>query len=534
MKGNTSYCDDRQLLKLVTDNWLGQEAVEMLDHLETCNYCQKRMEQLTADETHWHKAAEVLSSTDQVEYPNDDGFMSSVSLSRMSSRSFAWHDTIARQLLSPPSHPEMMGRLGRYEVERLIGSGGMGVVFKGHDTELNRPVAIKILSPYLSGSGPARQRFTREARAAAAVVNDHVVPIHNVETDRETPFLVMKYIAGESLQARIDREGAFEICEILRIGLQIALGLAAAHQQGLVHRDIKPPNILLEQGVERALITDFGLARAVDDASLTHTGFHAGTPLYMSPEQVAGEAIDSRSDLFSLGSVIYAMCSGRPPFRAENTLSVMKRIAEQHPRSLRETNPNIPEWLEAIVAKLLAKNANDRIQTAQETSEALAACLAHIQNPTSVKLPLQVKHWATDYRNSIHKSTASERDKKSLFDWHHFNVHEFHRSLIVAAGILLVALMIAVVLRMNPATIESLKGTTGEVKEERSGAPPADGSSRSEEVVKGNENSTKPLTESSIDWEAADRALQSLRNEADRIEVEVMNSMNVDFANEQR
>ena len=269
----------------------------------------------------------------------------------------AWTESMASQLLSPASHPELLGRIGRYDVERLIGSGGMGVVFKAHDSELNRPVAIKILAPYLSSSGPARKRFAREARAAAAVVHEHVVPIYNVETEREVPFLVMHYIAGESLQGRIDREGALELCEILRIGMQVASGLSAAHQQGLVHRDIKPSNILMEQGVERALITDFGLARAADDASLTRTGFHPGTPQYMSPEQAAGEQVDARSDLFSLGSLLYTMCTGRPPFRAETSLGVLRRITDIEPRPIREINPNIPEWLCSIISKLMAKQA---------------------------------------------------------------------------------------------------------------------------------------------------------------------------------
>ncbi|MCA9067254.1 MAG: protein kinase, partial [Planctomycetaceae bacterium] len=166
----------------------------------------------------------------------------------------AWTESMARQLLSPPTHPEMLGRIGRYEVERLIGSGGMGVVFKAFDTELNRPVAVKALAPHLAGSGAARNRFAREARAAAAVVHDHVVAIHNVESEGASPFLVMPYVAGESLQQRIDREGSLELCEILRIVKQTAAGLAAAHAQGLVHRDVKPSNILLEQGVERALL----------------------------------------------------------------------------------------------------------------------------------------------------------------------------------------------------------------------------------------------------------------------------------------
>ncbi len=285
----------------------------------------------------------------------------------------------------------MLGRIGRYEVERLIGVGGMGVVFKAFDTELNRPVAVKVLAPYLAGSGPARKRFAREARAAAAVVHEHVVAIHNVENEGESPFLVMPYVAGESLQQRIDRDGALELCEILRIAMQTASGLAAAHAQGLVHRDVKPSNILLEQGIERSLLTDFGLARTRDDASLTHTGYHPGTPQYMSPEQARGDAVDARSDLFSLGSVIYAMCTGRAPFRAETNYGVLRRITDNEPRRIREVNSVIPEWLEGIVNKLLAKDVSQRFQTAIEVAELLEQCLAHVQQPTSVALPVQCR-----------------------------------------------------------------------------------------------------------------------------------------------
>lgn len=298
---------------------------------------------------------------------------------------------MARQLLSPPSHPEMLGRIGRYEVERLIGAGGMGVVFKAFDTELNRPVAIKVLAPFLAGSGAARQRFAREARAAAAVVHEHVVAIHNVETEGESPFLVMPFVAGDSLQARLDREGALDVCEVLRIGMQTAAGLAAAHAQGLVHRDVKPSNILLEEGVERSLLTDFGLARANDDASLTHTGYHPGTPQYMSPEQARGDAVDARSDLFSLGSVLYTMCTGRPSFRAETSYGILRRITDTEPRSLREINPTIPIWLERVVQKLQAKLPTDRFQTAGEVAELLEECLAHVQQPTTVKLPAECR-----------------------------------------------------------------------------------------------------------------------------------------------
>jgi len=185
----------------------------------------------------------------------------------------------------------------------------------------------------------------------------------------------MHYVSGESLQSRIDREGALELCEILRIGTQIAAGLEAAHAQELVHRDINPSNILLEQGVERSLITDFGLARAADDASLTNTGFHTGTPPYMSPEQARGDSVDWRSDLFSLGSLMYAICTGRPPFRAETAYGVLRKITDTEPRSIREINPQIPEWLEDIVKKLMSKDASGRLDSANQVSKLLEECL---------------------------------------------------------------------------------------------------------------------------------------------------------------
>jgi serine/threonine protein kinase len=177
---------------------------------------------------------------------------------------------------------------------------------------------------------------------------------------------------------------------ILRVGMQAARGLAAAHAQGIVHRDIKPANILLENGIERVKITDFGLARAVDDASITQSGVIAGTPLYMSPEQANGEAVDPRSDLFSLGSVLYALCTGHPPFRADSTARVLLRVASDTPRPVRELNPDIPDWLEAIIAKLLAKKREERFQEARDVADLLEQHLAHLQQPHLAPRPAPV------------------------------------------------------------------------------------------------------------------------------------------------
>ncbi|MEM8734567.1 MAG: serine/threonine-protein kinase, partial [Planctomycetota bacterium] len=212
-----------------------------------------------------------------------------------------------------------LGALGHYEIIGVVGRGAFGIVFRAFDTKLNRVVAIKVMAPELAQNKMAVRRFSREAQAAAAVVHDHVVTLHAIEEESRPPFLVMEFVEGQSLGERIEEQGLLEINEILRIGMQIASGLNAAHQQGLVHRDIKPANILLENGVKRVKLTDFGLARAVDDIGMTQTGTIAGTPQYMSPEQGLGQSIDERSDLFSLGSVLYTMCTGVAPFRADST-----------------------------------------------------------------------------------------------------------------------------------------------------------------------------------------------------------------------
>lgn len=294
-----------------------------------------------------------------------------------SERSCASDEDLA--FLAPSTRPDVLGRMDHYHVLEVIGKGGFGTVLKAFDEKLHRVVAIKVLSVDLSANGTARQRFIREARTAAAVTHEHVVTIHAVVEEHRPPYLVMQMIDGVTLQQKLDNTGPLSLREILRIGLQMAEGLAAAHKQGLVHRDIKPANILLENGVERVKITDFGLAKVADDASVTQSGVVAGTPMYMSPEQANGEQIDYRSDLFSLGTVLYVMCTGRPPFRATGTLAVLKRVIDDTPRPVREINPEIPDWLEAIITKLHAKKPQDRYQTAKEVAEVLGQRLAEVQ-----------------------------------------------------------------------------------------------------------------------------------------------------------
>ncbi len=309
------------------------------------------------------------------------------------------------EFLATSDEPGSLGRLGAYEVTEVIGHGGFGVVFKAFDPALGRAVAIKVLAPQLATSAAARGRFAREAKAAAAVVHENVVAIHAVDSWNNLPYLVMPYIAGQSLQERVDRDGPVDLKAILRIAIQTAHGLQSAHAQGLVHRDVKPSNILLENGVERVKLTDFGLARAVDDASLTQSGVVAGTPQYMSPEQARGEPVDHRSDLFSLGSVLYFMCTGHAPFRASSTPAVLRRVSDEEPRSIRDSNPDIPVWLADLVGRLHAKDPANRFGTAREVADLMERVLAALQRGLPVAVEPRIP--AADRKRPARKTAIT-------------------------------------------------------------------------------------------------------------------------------
>ncbi|MCA9064980.1 MAG: SUMF1/EgtB/PvdO family nonheme iron enzyme, partial [Planctomycetaceae bacterium] len=286
--------------------------------------------------------------------------------------------------LEKSSRPGWLGKLGHYEIERILGHGAFGIVAKAFDEKLYRVVAIKMLRPELATTSPPRKRFLREARSAAAVPHENLVGIYAVE-DEPIPYLVMEYISGNTLQSLLDQNGPLEVIDVLRIGHQIACGMAAAHAVNLIHRDIKPSNILLsDEANDKAKISDFGLARAVDDASMTASGMIAGTPLYMAPEQARGETLDHRADLFSLGSVLYQMVSGRPPFRASNTIGVLKRVCDDTPRPITDVIPGTPDWLCKIINRLLEKKPIDRFQTAQEVADLLARCQDELRNSGKV------------------------------------------------------------------------------------------------------------------------------------------------------
>lgn len=368
----TAYLDEA-----CADDTELRAAVENLLRLDqdAGSFLEKRPEELLADD-----ATDPARGADRTGPPTGTG--ATVLTGNEVDPDEGW-----RELLSPSDNPERIGRLGQYEVIELVGRGGMGVVLRAFDPKLNRIVATKLLAPELAAQATAVQRFLREARAAAAVSHDHVVSIYAIDDDARPPMIAMEMIDGQSLQQKIDSTGALDVKSILRIGMQTAAGLSAAHRQGLVHRDIKPANILLENGIEKVKLTDFGLARAVDDIGMTKTGQITGTPQYMSPEQAQGQRVDHRTDLFSLGCVLYAMCTGRAAFRADSAVAVLHRIVHDTPRPIREVNEDAPDWLCAIVDRLLAKNPEERFESALEVEQLLEQYLAHLQQPGSVPMP---------------------------------------------------------------------------------------------------------------------------------------------------
>jgi WD40 repeat protein/tRNA A-37 threonylcarbamoyl transferase component Bud32 len=401
----TTCPSNDQLCRLVTGGLSAPDEAALTAHLDACGCCQQALErQAGGDETH----VEHVRHLDDTPPPGDSAYWPALERLGVEARreppTLAVADTapdneLSLAFLAPPEAPGTIGRFSHFDVVRVLGRGGMGVVFEAIDTCLQRRVAVKVLDPQLARDETYRKRFCREARAAAAVTHENVVVIYFVdETEDGLPHLVMQYVAGENLQQRLDRGGAVLPAEAVRVGQQVADGLAAAHAQGLIHRDVKPGNILLP-AVPRGSVklTDFGLARAAEDARLTQTGFTPGTPQYMSPEQARGEAVDHRTDLFSLGGVLYAMATGRAPFQGSSAYMILRQVTEEQPPPVRELNPAVPDWLEAVIERLLAKDPAERYQSAAEVAEVLAEGSKQLAAAPPRPLPT---------RSASHRSTS--------------------------------------------------------------------------------------------------------------------------------
>ncbi len=389
MTDKPTSCPSRECLgELLNDTLPEGDNAQVVEHIDHCDRCQATLDEMT-------------SATSVLAHPYTPGPLSlepalQQAIERLASEPAILDaldktlppEPVSLDFLTPSERPEHLGRLGGYEILQVIGTGGMGVVLKALDPMLQRTVAIKVLAPQLAASAVARKRFIREAQAAAAINHENVVMIHAVDEAQGLPYLVMQYVAGESLEKRLgSAAGALAAPDIVRIGREIAAGLAAAHAQSLIHRDIKPANILLEtvgldlsaqlgdlqerRELERVRITDFGLARAVNDASISQTGVVAGTLMYMSPEQISAGAIDHRSDLYSLGILLYRMATGREPFAGDTFAKIWSQHLFERPVSPSEIAP-VPAWLEHLILGLLQKDPAARPQTAEEVIRLLS------------------------------------------------------------------------------------------------------------------------------------------------------------------
>ncbi len=287
--------------------------------------------------------------------------------------------------LEPAQSADELGRLGTYRILKVLGVGGMGVVFLAENLYLGRRVALKALLATLAANPVARERFLREARASAALKHDHVVTLYEVGEVRGIPYLTMQLLEGETLEERLRRDRVIPVAEIVRIGREVGEALAAAHAKGLVHRDIKPSNLWLEAGRGRVKVLDFGLVGASGcESRLTQAGVLIGSPGYMAPELVRGGVTDPRGDLFSLGCVLYRMCTGVLPFAGADVISILAAVATETPRPIRELNPLVPPALARLVMRMLAKDPAGRPASAHEVCEALAAIEADPANRPAV------------------------------------------------------------------------------------------------------------------------------------------------------
>jgi serine/threonine protein kinase len=292
-------------------------------------------------------------------------------------------DTVGDAIPSPTGGAgDIPQRIGDFRIVRVLGEGGMGTVYLAEDVRLGRQAAIKTMKLALAARPENRERFAREGRAAAAVEHDNIVPVWQVgEAADGSPFIAMPFLQGEMLEDRLRREPVQPAGVILKVAREVAYGLAAAHARGLIHRDIKPGNVWVEgdprardlaSQVRRCKILDFGLARSVaaEDVQVTAVGAILGTPAYMAPEQAAGEAVDARADLFSLGALLYRMATGRLPFEGPNPMAVLLALARVTPPPARTRNPNLPPALSDLIDLLLSKDPAGRPQSAAEVAAA--------------------------------------------------------------------------------------------------------------------------------------------------------------------
>jgi serine/threonine protein kinase len=269
---------------------------------------------------------------------------------------------------------------GQYEIQRELGRGGMGIVLLARDERLDRLVALKVLPPQLAEHGETKERFLREARMAAQLSHPNIVPVYRADEINGFAFFAMAFVEGETLGERIRDRGALPAAEVVRVLRETAWALAYAHARGIVHRDVKPDNVLIERGSGRAVVTDFGIARSDFNPALTQDGHVLGTVHFMSPEQASGEPLDGRSDLYALGCIGFLALSGRLPFEGAAPQAILVAHATKEPPSLRSVAPSVPPALAAVIDQCLRKRADDRFANGEQLADALGKALEAVES----------------------------------------------------------------------------------------------------------------------------------------------------------
>ena len=404
MTHSASDCPTRSLESFLAGQASSEETLAIEEHLTSCAICQSRVQENAANVEAWKEVGGILRENpppvsadvsvalqgiiEQVQTPN---------CLVSSQQDLQEREQAAIQYLQlwldqtkgvMNSRKQLLGTLSQYEITDVIGQGGMGLVLKAFDPSLNRIVAIKTLPQILVEDETARRartNFLREAQLAAALRHSNLIEVYAVDSWKGTPYLVMPYLRS-TLQNTVSAR-RLNLRDILLICKRVAEALAAIHEKGMVHRDVKPSNVLMDDSFDSLVLSDFGLARDLNLAGQTLSGLLIGTPEFMSPEQAEGRKLDVRSDIFSLGSLMYWLATGRSPFQAESTYGIIRKLCEEPHVPVRFYRDDLPKWFGRLLDQLLVKNPENRKVTARQLASQIDQCLEHCERPSQVQLP---------------------------------------------------------------------------------------------------------------------------------------------------
>lgn len=308
-----------------------------------------------------------------------------------------------------------MGRFEeRYEILSEVGRGGMGVVYRAKQRSLNRVVAVKMLSRELATDPEFLQRFQQEAQVIARLQHDNIISVHDIESDNGSFYIIMEFVEGQSLQEVLRRNGRLPIEQVVRLIGQVARALGYAHSKGIIHRDIKPDNIMIVNDGQKAMVMDFGIARVADSSLKTQTGISMGTPKYMSPEQARGQHVDARSDLYSLGVVLFAALTGDLPFDGDSPFTVALKHIQEPPPLPSERVPDLPASLEDVVLRSMAKSPKERYQTGEELALALEEALEKSTEIFSATASGRILDKTEMIQTQVEPSTPADAEKDPI------------------------------------------------------------------------------------------------------------------------